>query len=476
VIPGSVTVAYLHPGQYAACFAESLVDLLFFDAAHEKRITGHRWGKLAKECGSGGIVAGRNQVAKVLLDDTESEWLFLIDSDMGFAHDTVDRLVASADPVERPVMGGLAFACKTDGKASMYGTRYQAQPTVYDFVELPESVGFVARGRYVRDSVIAATGTGAACLLVHRAALEAVRGKYGDNWFTPVTHPKGPKGPTTFSEDLSFCVRLAGAGVPIHVNTAVKTTHDKGFAFLDEEFFDAQQARMVTPPAKQILVIVPTRGRPDWALRLSESHRATTDGLSDIVFMVDDDDPCAAEYVDRVPNVVVGNPAKLVEWTNRIAVANVDNYQVFGSVGDDHLFETIGWERLILSGFDAVGGTGVVYGDDGYQGENLPTACFVSTDIVAALGWMAPPQLEHMFCDNFWLALGRALGRVRYVPAVKITHLHPAAGKAEWDASYRETNSDAKMTADQQAWAAFVGSGGLREAVAVIESAKVVAA
>jgi len=472
VIPGSVTVGYLHPGEYASCFAESLVDLLFWDAAHEKRITGHQWGKLAKECGSGQIVAGRNQIAKVVLDDSESEWLFMIDSDMGFAPDTVDRLVASADAELRPVMGGLAFACKTDGKASLYGTRYVAAPTVYDYVELPDSVGFVARARYERDAVSPVAGTGAACLLVHRSALEKVRAKYGDNWFTPVTHPKG----STFSEDLSFCVRLAGVGVPIHVDTAVKTTHDKGFAFLDEAWFDQQQTARATPPAKQILVIVPTRDRPDWAARLAESHKRTSDGLSDIVFCVDDDDPRSAEYLQRVPNVVVGKPAKLVEWTNRIAVANVDRYAVVGSVGDDHLFETVGWERQILAGFDAVGGTGVVYGDDGYQHEMLPTACFVSTDIVAALGWMAPPVLEHMFCDNFWLALGRALGRVRYLPAVKITHLHPAAGKAEWDDSYRETNSEAKMTADQQAWAKFVEDGAFRAAVAKINALQEVAA
>jgi hypothetical protein len=76
-------------------------------------------------------------------------------------------------------------------------------------------------------------------VLIHRNALQAVRDKYGPTWFDPITHPTGP---TTFSEDLSFCVRVAGCDMPLYVDTSVKTTHDKGGVFLDEAFFDHQEA------------------------------------------------------------------------------------------------------------------------------------------------------------------------------------------------------------------------------------------
>jgi hypothetical protein len=65
-----------------------------------------------------------------------------------------------------------------------------------------------------------------------------VREKYGDNWYTPITHPTGP---TTFSEDLSFCVRAAACDHAAFVHTGVKTCHDKGFVFLDEEYFVGQE-------------------------------------------------------------------------------------------------------------------------------------------------------------------------------------------------------------------------------------------
>lgn len=245
--PGAVTVGYLHPGHLAACFAESLTDILFFDASQEHpRIISHDHGKMAKECGAAGIHSGRNQIAKVVLDESESEWLFMVDSDMGFAHDTVERLVAAADPVARPVIGGLAFAHKTDGKSSFYGTRYRCTPTVYDFVEDDDKIGFIPRMKYERDMLTQCSATGGACVLIHRSALEAIRAKFGDVWFTPITHPKGP---TEFSEDLSFFVRLAAVDMPLHVHTGVKTCHDKGGVFYDEAFYDRQEAtRKQFPP------------------------------------------------------------------------------------------------------------------------------------------------------------------------------------------------------------------------------------
>ena len=234
----TVTVGSLHPGHYAACFARSLQDMYLHDLANSQRMFSHDAGEFAEQCGSGGIVSGRNLLATKMLEVSTADWLFMVDSDMGFARDTVDRLIESADPVDRPVVGGLAFAHKTDGRKELNGIRYKCQPTIYDFVELEHEAGVVARFDYVRDAVVPCGGTGGACLLIHRNVIQLIRDQYGETWFNPITHAKG----TTFSEDLSFCIRVAGVGVQLHVDTGVKTTHDKGGVFLDEEHFDLQQA------------------------------------------------------------------------------------------------------------------------------------------------------------------------------------------------------------------------------------------
>jgi GT2 family glycosyltransferase len=240
-VTGLVSVGFLHPGHYAACFAKSLQQLLFFDATGPQRIVSHQYGEIGKECGSGGIVDGRNQLAKMMCDQSDADWLFMVDSDMGFAPDTVERLIEAADPNERPVVGGLAFAQKTDGRSNFYGIRYRAQPTLYDYVDLEDRVGFVPRFDYPRNELVTVAATGGAVVLIHRSVLERIRAKHGEVWFNPIIHPKGP---TTFSEDLSFCVRVASLDLPMYVHTGVKTTHDKGGVFYDEEFYDRQQAAL----------------------------------------------------------------------------------------------------------------------------------------------------------------------------------------------------------------------------------------
>lgn len=230
-----VSVCFLHPGSMSSMFADSREGVLVYDIAHHRRIISHDTGYIGKECGSGGIVAGRNALAETFLNGP-STWMFMVDSDMGFAPDTVERLIAAADPVERPVVGGLAFAHKANGRKDHNAIRYVAIPTVYDWVETDDQVGFLSRIDYERDALVSCAATGGAIVLIHRRALEAIRAKYGPHWFDPVVHPSG----TTFSEDLSFCIRLAGCDIPLFVHTGVKTAHDKGGIFLDEEEFDKQ--------------------------------------------------------------------------------------------------------------------------------------------------------------------------------------------------------------------------------------------
>ena len=240
--PGSVVVGYCDGGQWSAVFGLSYRDLILHDVLGPGRIVREGGKELRKVAGTMGVASGRNDISRDFLDSTDGEWLWMVDTDMGFAPDTVDRLVASAHPQERPVMGGLCFAIKRQQRGDFYAERYRIAPTVYEYLDLGDEVGFRPILDYRRDTVVQVAGTGAACLLMHRSALEVVRAKYGDAWFDPITHPTGGKGrPRTFSEDLSFCIRLQAVDLPVHVDTAVKTCHDKGGIFLDEHAFDQQQ-------------------------------------------------------------------------------------------------------------------------------------------------------------------------------------------------------------------------------------------
>lgn len=237
----TVSVGFIHPGEWSAAFGNSLLDLIVADVAGPQRIVSHRFGLLQKNCGSGQLVESRNYVTQRFLDDSEADWLFMIDTDMGFDADTVERLLEVASEDERPIVGGLCFAMKSAGVGPRYASRYRATPTIYMMARDGDEVGFAPILEYPDDKLVHVDATGAACLLVHRSVFSRIRDEWGDVWFDKLTKP-GTR--STFGEDLSFCMRAKALDIPMFVHTGVKTTHDKGGVFLDEDTYQLQQAML----------------------------------------------------------------------------------------------------------------------------------------------------------------------------------------------------------------------------------------
>lgn len=238
----SVVAGLLDGGRWSACFGMSYRDLYLHDIVSRRYIVGRDGHEMRSVVGAGGIARGRNQIAAAFLDAVDAEWLWFVDTDMGFDPDTVDRLVDAADPAERPIVGALCFQLKRQQSGRFYAERFRIAPTTLEYVEVDGETGFRPIVPYQRDAVMRVAGTGAACLLIHRDVLGKLRADQGDQWFSPVTHPTADHGKSvTFSEDLSFCVRCADADIPIHVDTSIKTTHEKGGVFLDEDTYDEQE-------------------------------------------------------------------------------------------------------------------------------------------------------------------------------------------------------------------------------------------
>lgn len=204
-----------------------------------------------------------------------------------------------------------------------------------------------------------------------------------------------------------------------------------------------------------LAIVVPSRGRPANVDRLWTGFRATASNV-DLIVAVDDDDPELPGYRevwarhDRMFALGVGPRLRLVGTLNFTALAVPHRY--VGFMGDDHLPRTNGWDESYISALDAIGPGGMVYGNDLLQGPNLPTHIVMDRRIVDALGFMAPPNLTHLYVDNFWLDVGHALGTIRYLPDVVVEHLHPVAGRAEWDSTYAETNSEERYSSDERAY------------------------
>ena len=85
----------------------------------------------------------------------------------------------------------------------------------------------------------------------------------------------------------------------------------------------------------------------------------------------------------------------------------------------------------------------------------------MTTDLVVALGHLAPACLTHMYLDNYWLDLGRRAQAITYLSEVIIAHHHHSTGAAPLDASYAESNSAETYARDKAAYNTYVASGAL---------------
>lgn len=215
-----------------------------------------------------------------------------------------------------------------------------------------------------------------------------------------------------------------------------------------------------------LLVIIPTRGRPDSIPAIVQAWDET-EATADLLFAVDTDDPELAAYKahaaalkgDQRVRFVFGKRRRLCGTLNQQAVKAAKAYRFLAFMGDDHRPRSADWDarfRECLSG-----GPGVAYGNDLLMGERMPTAVAMTSDIVTTLGYMAPPALVHLCLDLVWLDWGKGMERITYLGDLVIEHLHPANGKAAMDAGYEECNSPEQVSADSAAYFDYRDNGGL---------------
>jgi len=215
-------------------------------------------------------------------------------------------------------------------------------------------------------------------------------------------------------------------------------------------------------------IIVPSRHRPHNIKELQQSL-IDTHTMARLFVVVDDDDETLEQYLSLENNFTEVLTFKrgrkgMADPLNNAArqLVTDQRWEYFIFLGDDHRPRTFHWDKVWRKNLDELG-AGLVYGDDLFQREQLPTAIGMTRSIVEELGGMIPEGFAHLYLDNFWLRLGQDLNAIRYLPKTVIEHLHPIAGKGEWDAGYQEVNSAEINSADAQAFRNYIISDEYRQ-------------
>lgn len=449
----AVVVAYVHSNNLTYSWHHSMLEMVGWDLAHHGRVV--RGGYIANRYGTDGITYARNKAVKDFLEEKAAEWLFWIDTDMGFAMDTVDRLIEAADPVDRPIVGALCFAQEEHKSDGLGGFRCRAVPTVYDWANTGKQMGFAVRWQYPLDTLTRVGGTGCACVLIHRSVFERIEEKYGRVWYDRV--PNTTTG-QVLSEDLAFCLRAGTLDIPVHVHTGVKTTHAKNLWLAEDDYWrqvamDAQQSGSgpsVAPPATEaVAVIVPVLNRPQNAKPFMDSLRAST-GLATVYAVADiEDEETIKAWKSAGAQVVT---AYIPRWNGVGTFAQkvnlgceVTTQPWLFVVGDDVRFRP-GWldqAQAVAGDLYGVIGTNDLGNPRVTAGEHA-THLLIRRSYVDKLGasWDGPGVVchegyRHWFVDDEIVTVAKQRGAWTPALASIVEHLHPMFGKAESDSTYR---------------------------------------
>ncbi len=448
---GAVVVAYVHNKDVTYSWHHSMIELLGHDLGNAQRVM--RGGYISMKCASSdGLVESRNRAVKTFLAEKQADWLWWVDTDMGFAADTIDRLLASADPQTAPIVGGLCFTQREEAADGMGGYHTLATPTVFDWlqVEGTDQQGFSVRWDYPHDQLVPCAGTGSACVLIHRSVFERIREEFGEVWYDRIPNPTMGK---VVGEDLSFCLRALTLGIPVHVDTSVKTSHQKVLWLAERDYFGqvalSQLAPRIPPATEATAVIVPVLNRPQNAAPFMESLRASGADLATVYAVADHTDPETGEAWERAGAQVIAfdddgrSPGTFAEKVNA-AYWRTDEPWLF-LAGDDVRF-TPGWldhaQHASRDGAHVIG-TNDLHNPRVTAGEHA-THFMVRRAYVDERGasWDGPKIVahegyRHWFVDDEIVTAAKQRGVWAMAAHARVEHLHPMFDLAEDDDTYR---------------------------------------
>jgi hypothetical protein len=187
--------------------------------------------------------------------------------------------------------------------------------------------------------------------------------------------------------------------------------------------------------------LLPSKGRPANLKRFFAAYHATG-GLTPGIVIIDkaDAEANAEAYGELSQLMPLGWTWAVTEGVTQGEKLAEIWHQVkdcawLGLIGDDCVPETPGWDKTMIGALD---GANMVSCDDGWQAPKRAGNCWVMAhDLIAAIGYIFPPGLHHLFVDDVWEQLGREASCWHVLMHVKVAHRHVLKGEAPADDTHR---------------------------------------
>lgn len=173
-------------------FVTSMIQLVQYNQAKGIRVWYNRTTV-------GSQAVARNHLVKSML----GEWLFFVDTDIVFPHDTLEKMLKIQKQHNLDVLSGVYYYRQPPHLPAVYqtdnGTEIWNQEPEYDSNGLGKA--FLVGG---------------GCLLVKRKVFDRIKQELNEEPFSIIEDS---------GEDFSFCRRLTKLNIPIHVTNTIAVDH-----------------------------------------------------------------------------------------------------------------------------------------------------------------------------------------------------------------------------------------------------------
>jgi len=206
---------------------------------------------------------------------------------------------------------------------------------------------------------------------------------------------------------------------------------------------------------KNLLIICPSRGRPERILETIQSIEDTCNfEHTDFMVLLDNDDVCVPDYYKNLPEWVKikvydrsHDCTLTTEIINRAFNENRE-YNFYSVTNDDIIYLTKGWDESLCQELKISSGQDdtmvAKYGKDRIGNINpgeFPITSVIDGDIVREIGWLQYPKLKHSCGDNIWYWIGKRAECLCFNGNFHTEHRSAYFGLGEADETFEKCNA-----------------------------------
>lgn len=217
----SILISWCDSGMVSGAMADSLINSILLCQKFS-----FRFDDCLRVVGNQ-ISRQRHMAIEKWINNYDSDWLLIIDSDVIINPEGLYTLISSADKDIRPIVTGIyPLLFERENIQTIYPSAYKFKNTFYDHdTEYMEQ--YIIKN-INKNSLIEIDGAGLGYCLIHRSVIDKIKSVADkDNMFKEY-YING----NFISEDVSFFINAKNAGYKIFLQTAAVAHHQKNI-FID---------------------------------------------------------------------------------------------------------------------------------------------------------------------------------------------------------------------------------------------------